>query len=247
MTKPKPRENRCCVTLSAFYSDGAVPCKTCACGCDEEARCDKNAASMLVPPSSLLVPFKNRTAKAVAFAKIHKHRVPRKLPCPDNCGVSINWHLDSDYKGGWTARMTLFNWEEEAYADWYTAVQLKRAYPGFEKSYSFNGTKLGGLQNTIFMQGLPGLNYLVGEVNGTRPNKDLPVPGKQQSVISFTKKRLRHLKVEKGDGFPTKLYFNGEECSIPKRLPKPSAAHSAPAPLLSTLLLALLLAFLLLH
>ncbi|KAG6393792.1 hypothetical protein SASPL_144364 [Salvia splendens] len=239
MSRPKPKQNRCCVSYSAFYADGAIPCNTCACGCDDEnPRCDRNAAALPVPPSSLLVPFSNRTEKTVAFAKINHEKLPRKLPCPDNCGVSINWHVDSDYKTGWTVRMTVFNWEEDAFVDWYSAVEMKRAFPGFEKSYSFNGSVMRGVKNTIFMQGLPGLNYLVGEVNGTHPGKDLPVPGKQQSVLSFSKKHIHGLKIAHGDGFPTKLYFNGEECALPKVLPKAAAPGLTPATAVSALLLA---------
>lgn len=240
MTRPKPKQAKCCVSYSAYYSDAAVPCSTCACGCDEDARCDKNASPLLLPSDALLVPFSNRTAKALAFAKIKHKTVPRKLPCPDNCGVSVNWHIDSDYKNGWTARITLFNWDELAFADWFSAIQMKKAFPGFEKMYSFNGTKLPNIDNTIFMQGLPGLNYLVGEVNGTHPDADPRVPGKQQSVISFSKKGIHGINIPLGDGFPSKLYFNGEECALPKELPKRSGAHRSPAALLPPILLALL-------
>ncbi|CAA0825260.1 COBRA-like protein 10 [Striga hermonthica] len=230
MTRPKPKAAKCCVSYSAYYSDAAVPCPTCACGCDpddEKPRCDANANPLLLPTSALLVPFANRTEKALAFARIKHRSVPRKLPCPDNCGVSINWHIDSDYKKGWTARLTLFNWDDYAFADWYTAVQLKKARPGFDKVYSFNGTELGDRDRTIFMQGMPGLNYLVGEVNGTHPDRDPRVPGKQQSVISFTKKGITHVNVPGGDGFPSKVFFNGEECALPKELPKRNGASRA--------------------
>ncbi|KAL2476251.1 COBRA-like protein 10 [Abeliophyllum distichum] len=44
---------------------------------------------------------------------------------------------------------------------------INKAFPGYENVYSFNGTKLPQLKNTILMQGLPGLNYLFAEVNGT--------------------------------------------------------------------------------
>ncbi|GER36505.1 COBRA-like protein [Striga asiatica] len=244
MTRPKPKQAKCCVSYSAYYSDSAVPCPTCACGCepeDEKPRCDADANPLLLPTSALLVPFANRTEKALAFARIKHHAVPRRLPCADNCGVSINWHIDSDYKNGWTARLTLFNWDDYAFADWYTAVQLKKAGPGFDKVYSFNGTKLGDRDRTIFMQGLPGLNYLVGEVNGTHPDRDPRVPGKQQSVISFTKKGVPHLNVPGGDGFPTKLFFNGEECALPKELPKRNGAgRGASVPLLSVVALGVL-------
>ena len=243
ITKPKPKQSKCCVSYSAYYADAAIPCSTCACGCEDEgARCDKNARAMHIPPDALLVPFTNRTAKAKALAAMNHRHVPKKMPCPDNCGVSINWHVDSDYNSGWTARITLFNWDEKAYADWFSAVQLKKAFPGFEKAYSFNSSRIlknARVDNTIFMQGLPGLNYLVGEVNGTRPGKDPRIPGKQQTVISFSKKNIHGLKISDGDGFPTKLIFNGEECALPTELPKKSSAnqHRLAAP---SLLLALI-------
>ncbi|KAG2317748.1 hypothetical protein Bca52824_020870 [Brassica carinata] len=69
------------------------------------------------------------------------------------------------------------------------------------------------------MEGLPGLNYLVGEVDGKNPSKDYRVPGKQQSVISFTKKLTPGINVGSRDGFPTKVLFNGQECSLPSVLP----------------------------
>uniref|UniRef100_A0A7N0SVM3 COBRA C-terminal domain-containing protein n=1 Tax=Kalanchoe fedtschenkoi TaxID=63787 RepID=A0A7N0SVM3_KALFE len=181
ITRPKPKQSKCCVSFSAFYNDSVVP-----------------------PSEALLVPFDNRTDKAKAWGKLKNFKVPRTLPCPDNCGVSINWHVNSDYKSGWTARITLFNWEEINFEDWFAAIQINKAYPGYENVYSFNGTKLPQINNTIFMQGLKGLNYLMGV---------------QQSVISFSKKHTHGINILEGDGFPTKVYFNGEECAIPVQIP----------------------------
>lgn len=91
ITRPKPKESRCCVSFSAYYADSVVPCNTCACGCDDEPpTCDQNASPLPLPPEALLVPFANRTAKAKAWAAIKHRTVPKRLPCPDNCGVSIN-------------------------------------------------------------------------------------------------------------------------------------------------------------
>ncbi|KAL8205577.1 hypothetical protein R6Q57_009128 [Mikania cordata] len=41
-----------------------------------------------------------------------------------------------------------------------------------------------------------------------------PVPGKQQSVISFLKKSKPRIRVAYGDGFPTKVIYNGAECAL---------------------------------
>ncbi|KAE8681036.1 Thiazole biosynthetic enzyme, chloroplast (ARA6) (THI1) (THI4) [Hibiscus syriacus] len=121
------------------------------------------------PAPPLLVPAENRTRKAKAYAALKHKEVPRKLPCPDNCGVSINWHLNSDHKSGWTARMTLFNWGELPFVDWFVAVEMKKAYKGYDQVYSFNGTKnLNNVKNTIFFQALKGLEYLMQGTNGTK-------------------------------------------------------------------------------
>ncbi|PSR96300.1 COBRA-like protein [Actinidia chinensis var. chinensis] len=224
ITRPKPKQARCCVSFSAYYAEAAVPCSTCACGCEESTTCDPDANALHLPPEALLMPFDNRTEKTKAWAAIKHQTLPKKLPCPDNCGVSINWHVDTDYKSGWTARITLFNWDPYPFQDWFTAIQMKKAFPGYENVYSFNGTTLPHLNDTIFFTGLKGLNYLVGEVNGTNPDKDPRVPGKQQSVISFLKKHTPGINVAQGDGFPSKVIFNGEECALPTELPKRNGA-----------------------
>lgn len=215
ITKPTKRSTRCCVSFSAYYNESVVPCNTCACGCDDTDHCNPDAKAMLLPPEALLIPFQNRTIKTLAWAKLKHFHVPKKLPCGDNCGVSINWHIASDYKAGWSARITLFNWETTPFQNWFTAMQFKKAALGFEKVYSFNGTFLPKLNHTVFMQGLEGMNYLIALDNTTNPK----LPGKQQSVISFTKKHTPGIQIAKGDGFPSKVFFNGEECNLPTQFP----------------------------
>ncbi|KAH7546656.1 hypothetical protein FEM48_Zijuj01G0224600 [Ziziphus jujuba var. spinosa] len=228
ITRPKLKQTRCCVSFSAFYNDSVIPCNTCACGCEDTDTdtCNPNAKPLLLPPEAVLIPFDNRTEKAKAWAKLKHLPVPKKLPCPDNCGVSINWHINSNFRTGWTARITLFNWEDYSFEDWFAAFQIKKAYAGFENVYSFNGTRLPNRKDTIFMQGLKGLNFLVGETNGSHPDTDPRVPGKQQSVISFTKKKTPGISIKEGDGFPTRVFFNGEECALPTEIPKASAVRS---------------------
>ncbi|XP_010240909.1 PREDICTED: COBRA-like protein 10 [Nelumbo nucifera] len=228
ITQPNNKISHCCVSFSAFYNDSVIPCNTCACGCDDTDTCNPDAPPLLLPPEALLVPFANRTAKARAWASIKQFHIPKLLPCPDNCGVSINWHINSDYRGGWTSRITLFNWEDFDFENWFTAIQFGKAYRGYENVYSFNGTKLPELNNTIFFQGLPGLNYLIAEKNGTHEYSPR-VPGKQQSVISFTKKETPGINIANGDGFPKKVFFNGEECSLPTVFPIKGEGHHSHA------------------
>lgn len=238
ITQPKGVSPRCCVSFSAYYNDSVVPCNTCACGCSSKTArtCSTTAPAILLPPEALLVPFDNRTAMAKAWADLQHRSVPNPMPCGDYCGVSINWHLYTDYNRGWSARITIFNWDDIAFPDWFAAVQMDKAAAGFEAMYSFNGSALEGVNNTIFMQGLAGLNYIVAETDGANPQNDPRVPGKQQSVISFTKKAIPGLNVGAGDGFPTKVFFNGEECSLPSIYPTSNSNRKGLTIILSFLL-----------
>ncbi|GJN11570.1 hypothetical protein PR202_ga29770 [Eleusine coracana subsp. coracana] len=226
ITRPKKRAAKCCVSFSAFYNDSVVPCNTCACGCgNDTATCEPDARAMLLPPEALLVPFDNRTAKARAWAKINHWRVPNPMPCADNCGVTINWHVVNNYKSGWSVRMTIFNWQDYTFKDWFAAVTVGNHFSGYDNVYSFNGTRMDKpFDNTIFMQGLPGLAYLDGITDGKTPG-DPRVPGKQQSIISFKRKDAPNINIGKGEGFPKRVYFDGEECALPDRIPKASSAH----------------------
>lgn len=221
ITTPKDPP-KCCVSFSAFYSDSVIPCNTCACGCKNHAptnNCSTTAPPLLLDAPTALFPFENRTVKAVAWAKLRGRVVPNPLPCGDNCGVSINWHVLSDYEKGWTARLSIFNWGDNQYIDWFAAVQLNMARLGFEEVYSFNGSLVSSNRDTIFMKGLPDQNYIIAETKAKNPKKNPPFPGSQQSVIFFTKKRTPDINVVAGDGFPTRVLFNGEECALPTILP----------------------------
>ncbi|CAI0401936.1 unnamed protein product [Linum tenue] len=236
---------KCCVSFSAFYNSSIIPCNTCACGCNQQKQqqtCNPNEEALFMPFQSLSVPYDNRTITTLAWADTNKRPIPNPVPCGDNCGVSINWHLVSDFREGWTTRITVFNWGQATFADWFAAVQLAdNAVAGFEDVYSFNGTVLPNSTNTIFMQGLPGLNFLLPQRPAGNPKKDFPVPGMLQSVMSFTKKHTPLVDVVNGgDGFPTKVVFNGEECVLPTF--RPSHGHRTAASISLVLCLVVTLA-----
>ncbi|XP_062189541.1 COBRA-like protein 7 [Phragmites australis] len=214
------RPPRCCVSFSAFYNESVIPCKTCACGCPASrpavyASCSTTAPSMLLPPFALLMPFERRAKEALWWADQKRFSVPNPMPCGDFCGVSINWHVATDFTGGWSARLTLFNWDDVDMPEWFAAIVMDKAYDGFEQAYSFNATAVGN--STIFMKGREGFNFLIKESNMS--GVDYAVPGKLQSALSFTKKTTRGIDVVAGDGFPSKVFFNGDECAMPQRIP----------------------------
>eukprot|EP00250_Pteridium_aquilinum_P017077 c23439_g1_i1 orf=625-2529(+) len=201
---------KCCVSFSSYTNQSVVPCKTCACGCAASKSCSSSAEALLIPVELATVPFVNRTAKTLAWAQLNHWSVPQVLPCPDNCGVSINWHLVSDFSNGWSARMTIFNWQGLQFSDWSAAVELgDSVYSGFQKAYSFNYSDLGN--NSILLFGLEGLNYL----NGIYDN----YPGIQQSVLSFALDSKNSSTMALADFYPKKVFFDGNECALPDVLP----------------------------
>lgn len=208
---------KCCVSFSAYNNESVVPCKTCACGCASRSSCNSSAEALLIPVELATVPFVNRTAKTLAWAQLNRWSVPQVLPCPDNCGVSINWHLVSDFTNGWSARMTIFNWQGLQFADWSAAVELSSAvYSGFQKAYSFNSSIADN--NTVFLFGLEGLNYL----NSIYDN----YPGIQQSVLSFVLDSTSSNSTLQ-DFYPKKVFFDGNECALPDILPSSNVGRMA--------------------
>ncbi|KAL6657302.1 hypothetical protein ACP70R_005082 [Stipagrostis hirtigluma subsp. patula] len=229
------RPPQCCVTFSAFYNESVIPCNTCACGCPvSSSSCSTTAPPMLLPPHALLMPFERRAKEALWWADQNRLAVPSPMPCGDFCGVSVNWHLAADFAGGWSARLTLFNWGAADMPEWFAAVVMDdRAYGGFEQAYSFNATAIGN--NTIIMKGREGFNFLLRESNMS--GVDYPVPGKLQSVLSFTKKTTPGIDVVGGDGFPAKVFFNGEECAMPQMIPSQGAMTRANRGVISLLVM----------
>ncbi|KAH0896107.1 hypothetical protein HID58_045675, partial [Brassica napus] len=97
-------------------------------------------------------------------------------------------------------------------AKWRTGLLLwiwGKAGLGYENVYSFNGSGVSPKNQTIFFQRLRGMNFLIGFTNGTHPARD--------------PKHLGTLNIPKGDGFPKRVLFNGEECELPKFFPKKSS------------------------
>ncbi|CAO2177021.1 unnamed protein product [Urochloa humidicola] len=237
---------RCCVSFSAFYNESVVPCRTCACGCPKSTQpamsCSTTAPAMLLPPYALLMPSDRRDKEAVLWEdEKDLGAVPNPMPCPDNCGVSINWHVATDFAAGWTARLTVFNWQPDAdMPEWFAAVVMpgQAAYDGFEQAYSFNATAIGN--STIFIKGRDGFNdFLLRESNMS--GVDYPVPGKVQSLLSFAKKTTTPIDIVTGDGFPSKVFFNGDECAMPLRIPSRGAPNTGGGMLSCLLASALLL------
>ncbi|KAG0576258.1 hypothetical protein KC19_5G067300 [Ceratodon purpureus] len=225
VNKPLPK---CCVSFSKYNNESIVPCPTCACGCPAVPDpatpvCDATAPAMLLPYSAISMNPLNRSNQILAWASLRHRVAPDPLPCMDYCGVNINWHIVSNFTGGWSARMTLFDWSNTTFADWFTVLEMPKVYAGFEKAYSFNAFPMPLLNDTtpntsIIAQGMPGFNnYLMAQTNLSA--------GKLQSVFSFTKKKTPGIGEDAY--WPQKVYFNGEECAMPDFFPVNGAVRQS--------------------
>lgn len=74
----------------------------------------------------------------------------KKFFCFDNCGISLNWYVNSDYVDGWSARVTVFNWGVNVVEDWFVVVDLGKVGLGYENVYLFNGMRVLFKNQIIF-------------------------------------------------------------------------------------------------
>ncbi|KAG2283838.1 hypothetical protein Bca52824_055058 [Brassica carinata] len=164
----------------------------------------KDACCSLTQPSATTPPFFATLALALALAKTSTptHATPMLDSFSSlrtrswyrlktgRSRQNLNWHVNSGYADGWSARVTVFNWGANAVGTDYF------------------------LPRTSW--------YLLDWSHKRDASCERAVPGKMQSVISF-KKHLGTLNIRKGDGFPKRVFFNGEECELPKFFPKKSS------------------------
>ena len=94
--------------------------------------------------------------------------------------------------------------------DWFAVIEMPKAMPGFERAYTFNATT----NTSMIVQGLEGYNNnLLGSYLVKTGVSVL------QLVLSFTKKTTRGIEIKNGDSFPTRVWFNGEECALSDFIP----------------------------
>ncbi|CAL9182005.1 unnamed protein product, partial [Musa hybrid cultivar] len=220
--RPESKASRCCVTYSSFYNASVVPCNTCACGCDDGVACDPDAPALLLPPEALLIPFDNRTAKAKAWAKLEHHHVPNPPPCGDNCGVSINGHIVSNYRNVWTARITLFNRKGYTFKDWFVTVEMDKAYLGFQKAVLLQRHKAGRSREAQ-QDGLPS-GTGGSELSDSRDGREEPHRGSKSAGQAAVGDLLHEEgnardQHREGGGFPHEAILRRRRMRAPRRDP----------------------------
>jgi hypothetical protein len=145
------------------------------------------------------------------------------MPCGDFFGVSLSWHVSADYNKGWSARLALFIWEDVDMANWFAAIVMDKAYAWRLREGVLVQLHRSGQEHNLYA-GFGGAQ-LLGEAYQHEWIR-LPRAGKQESVLSFTKKLTPGINVVAGDGFPTRVFFNGDECAMPQRISMSSGSST---------------------
>ncbi|XP_065860998.1 COBRA-like protein 4 [Euphorbia lathyris] len=208
----------CCVSLSSFYNSKITPCSSCACGCHNEPNCARNdpkIASVVNPNSA-------------------------KLECTEHmCPIRVHWHVKQNYIDYWVVKITITNFNYGVNYTHWTLVAQHPNLSNLTKLYKFMYKPLMQLYNPTNDSGMfYGIKYY---------NDVLPEAGKDgnvQSEMLFRKDNGR-FRLQQGWAFPSKMYFNGDECVMP--LPDsypflPNSVHLNP-PSSSLLFITILISF----
>ncbi|KAE9590303.1 hypothetical protein Lalb_Chr21g0318181 [Lupinus albus] len=187
----------CCVSLSSFYNDTIVPCPTCSCGCQGT----KSQSENCVDPDSPHL--------ASVVSNLGKNSVTPLVQCTRHmCPIKVHWHIKLNYKEYWRVKVTVTNFNYRMnYSDWNLVIQ----HPNFDnltKVFSFNYksiTPYGPINDTAMLWGIKFYNDFLMQAG--------PI-GNVQSELLFRKDKST-FSFEKGWAFPTRIYFNGDNCVMP--------------------------------
>lgn len=213
----------CCVALSAFYSEDIVKCPDCACSCSPNVT--KSGINQLPGTDQTCIPtttnYKNLPALESGVNSKGQIVKPPSLYCTnDMCPVKIHWHIKQNYVDYWRAKVTITNRNfARNYSDWNIVVQHEN-FLNFTEAFSFSYkplTPYGDIVNDTAM--FSGVEYYNEMLLQAGPE------GNVQSEILFAKDS--RFTWNNGWGFPTRIYFNGDDCVLPDPSDYPKLPNGA--------------------
>ncbi|XP_011010808.1 PREDICTED: COBRA-like protein 4 [Populus euphratica] len=212
----------CCVSLSSFYNSKITPCPSCSCGCQN----NENTSCVM----------SNSRISRVEEASTSM------LECTSHmCPIQVHWHVKANYKEYWRVKITVTNFNyRKNFTRWTLVAQhpnfnnVTRVYSFLYKSFMLFNT----INDTAMFYGNKKKNDMLLEAGRN---------GNVQSEILLGKDMSRYT-LEHGWVFPSRIYFDGDECMmpppdlypfLPNSAPFSPAASSTPAIFLILILLAL--------
>ncbi|KAJ7545398.1 hypothetical protein O6H91_09G117600 [Diphasiastrum complanatum] len=156
-----------------------------------------------------------------------KTSVPSAPACGSGCPINVHWHIQKDYLGGWVAKVTIINRSSKEVKDWFAGFQ----FPSLKDLLQVYSVQSVNDSSSLLLYGFSTYNdWLLG----TSSNKK----GNIQSEVQFSKGSHNNTLIS-ANGFPMRVFFNGDECDMPEFIPI-SASHSITLPSLAMKLLYLL-------
>ncbi|CAN6470753.1 unnamed protein product [Victoria cruziana] len=197
----------CCVSFSTFYNDTIIPCPNCACGCKNNSTCVNSNSPLLTKPG-INTPRKDNTP----LLQCTRHM----------CPVRVHWHVKLNYQEYWRVKIAITNFNYRMnYTDWTLVIQ----HPNLNnvtEAFSFSYKPLlpyGSINDTAMFYGIKYYNDLLME-GGPQ--------GNVQSEL-LLEKDAQTFTFKQGWAFPRKIYFNGDECTLPPLDAYPYLPNIAPA------------------
>lgn len=220
------RAPSCCVSFSAFYDDTIVPCPTCSCACLT------NSTTPIITTPKTLTNSQTCVDPNTPFSEIPAilnpvgtgANMPDVLYCTqDMCPVKIHWHVYINYEEYWRVKLTVTNRDfSKNFTDWNVVAQHPN-FDNFTEAFSFSYKPLnpyGSYTNdTAMFWGLPYYNQMLLQAGPE---------GNVQSDLLFGKDAK--FTLSNGWAFPSRIYFNGDDCVLPEpqSFPTlPSSSHRA--------------------
>ncbi|XP_074284174.1 COBRA-like protein 4 [Silene latifolia] len=183
----------CCVSYSAFYNETITSCPSCACGCEHITDCIKSD-SKLLKTAGIHTPTKDNTP----LLQCTRHM----------CPIRVHWHVKVNYEDYWRVKISITNFNYRMnYTQWTLTVQHPNM-KNITQVFSFDYTPTSPYQSINDTGMFYGMKYY---------NEMLMEAGKFGSIQSeiLMQKDPDTFTFRQGWAFPRKIYFNGDECTLP--------------------------------
>ncbi|XP_047321039.1 protein COBRA-like [Impatiens glandulifera] len=193
----------CCVSLSSDYNNTITPCPTCSCGCQN----NKNRHGNCVDHHKSM-PLKNNNNSSAPIVQCTDHM----------CPTQVHWHIvKANEKKYWRVKIKVTNLNYIMNSSQWNLEVVQR--PNFDhkliKISSFNYKKFNfssrrNSTSVLMMWGVKKKNdVIIGAAGSFDGGKNYV-----ESEVLFKKEKM-NLALEKGWGFPIRVYFNGDRCVMP--------------------------------
>ncbi|OWM90363.1 COBRA-like protein 5 [Punica granatum] len=150
------------------------------------------------------------------------------------CPIQVHWHFKANYKEYWRVKITITNFNYGMNYTHWTLVAQHSNLAIISRVYNFEYEPLntyGSITDTGMFYGIKYHNMMLNEA----------VPEGIVQPEMILRKDKNTFTLAQGWPFPRKIYFNGDECTMPSPDVYPSLPNSASGKRLLSLGLALFL------